>query len=505
MYYPSKDELSELADQYGITLYDEDREDVEELVQQLLADLDDVDDIPISDYGQEGFARRQWNEPTENPHNAFTVSCEVTAFQNEDGSLDGCSVGVKDIVAVAGIPMSGGSRLLQGYIPSQDATVVKRMLEQGATITAKTNCDELATSGRGTTSYVGPITNPHDETRTAGGSSGGSAVAVATDQVDIAIGTDTSGSVQLPAALCGVLGMKPTHGLVPLSGVVEHAYTMDHVAFFSDTLHEMARVLEATAGKDHRDPATYQAAGRDEYQTGGYLTAINTAPDISSLTIGVVEEGLGNGVTEYTVENAQRAYDDLEEAGATIEPVSIEHFKYARPINENISYTELISHWMARGSPHRRGGIIPEEAQIAFASRSRSLSGELGIYYKSKLLAGAHLIETHQSRYYTRAQAARVVLRSEFETVLDGVDVLSYPTTPGIAPTLEEVATTDLDFAQNTRPATVTQLPAITVPYGTHDGLPLGIQFVGGPFSEALLLGTAHSVRSTWQDQSTVV
>ena len=494
----STDELRALAERYDVDLKDGESSEVRDLVQQLLRGVERVTEVPLPGSPRHESSRRSWREPEENAGNWMITATDV-ADDGADGLLSGISVGVKDVIAVAGVPMTGGSKALYGHVPSEDATVVRRLLEQGATITAKTNCDELATSGRGTTSAFGRISNPHDDTRTAGGSSGGSAVAVATGRTDVALGTDTSGSVQLPASLCGTVGLKPTYGLVPLSGVVEHAYSMDHVAFFSTTIDQQARLLEATAGKETTDASTLQAAGRDEYRVGGYAAAVQNPPELDSLTFGLVEEGLGAGVEEYVADHVLAAMDGLADAGATVRRVSIDHFEYARAINENISYTELASHWRAGAAPHRRGGGADELSQQSLSSSLRGRSGQLGPYYKSKLLAGAQLIEDERSRFYTRAQGVRETLRGEFESALRGVDALVYPTAPAVAPKLDDVDRTALDFARNTRQATVTRLPAITLPTGTHEGLPLGTEFVGGPFRERTLLRIASGVEGQFE------
>jgi amidase/aspartyl-tRNA(Asn)/glutamyl-tRNA(Gln) amidotransferase subunit A len=272
---------------------------------------------------------------------------------------------------------------------------------------------------------------------------------------------------------------------------------MDHVAFFAREIPQVAKILEAGAGPDPADPASLQAAGSDNYDSVGYIDSVQDPPNLSELTLGVVSEGLGDGVKDYVVDTIESATEALKTEDATISHVSIDHFQDARAINENISYTELAAHWIANGSQHRRGGVIDARSQANLANAMEGASGKLGEYYKSKLLAGAQLIESHHSRYYTQAQAARQTLRSEFTQALEDVDVLLYPSAPAVAPTFEEVTDTSIDFARNTRQATVTRFPAITLPYGEHEGLPTSLQMVTNPFQENKLLGIAKTVHDS--------
>jgi amidase/aspartyl-tRNA(Asn)/glutamyl-tRNA(Gln) amidotransferase subunit A len=286
----------ELAEEFMIELDGDEAGRVTSDVNSYLESLDLVDTIPVGQ-SEGAWENRSWSDPVSNPDNAIAVSCSVPGDRDDSLELSGVSVGVKDIIMVAGVPMQCSSALMRGFIPGTDATVVKRLLANGADITAMTNADEFAASGRGTTNYTGPIRNPHDPERVAGGSSGGSGVAVANEIVDVALGTDTGGSIRIPAGLCGVVGLKPTYGLVPLSGVVENTYTQDHVGPLTRSVRDAGRVLEAIAGKYRHDPASLQAAGRDEYQVGGYVDAVDAPPSAEDVRIGVLEDGLEGDTT----------------------------------------------------------------------------------------------------------------------------------------------------------------------------------------------------------------
>lgn len=488
----TESEVMELAEEFRIDLDGEESERVTSDVNSYLESLDLVDKIPVG--GSAGaWENRSWADPVSNPNNAVAVTCSVPGNGSESRDLDGVSVGVKDIIMVGGVPMQCSSAIMRGFIPGSDATVVARLLAHGADITAMTNADEFAASGRGTTNYTGPIRNPHDADRVAGGSSGGSGVAVANGTVDVALGTDTGGSIRIPAGLCGVVGLKPTYGLVPLSGVVENTYTQDHVGPLTRSVRDAARVLEAIAGKDQKDPASLQAAGRNEYRVGGYVEATEAPPSTDNITVGVLANGFAGDTTAQVTSKTRETIDRLQDAGMGIEDVSIEHYPHGSAVKDALSLTEVASHWRAGGAPVRRGGVVDEGYQASLANR-RQASGELGANYKAKILAGARLIEGHQNRLYTRAQAAREVIRAEFDELFTDMDALVMPTLPDVAPLIEDAANPGFGYGQNTRIADVTKLPAISLPNGFVEELPVGFQLIGSAFGEAELLGIAAAV-----------
>ena len=485
----STDELVDLGSAFGIPVDDVEASAITEQVNGMLSELDALEQLAVSP--ETTVSERSWQPPADDPYNALVVECRVGGGDEADGILAGRRIGVKDIVAVAGIPMQCASSAMRGFIPERDAPVVERLVDAGATITAKTNLDELASSARGTTGFDGAVRNPVDPEHTAGGSSGGSAAAVATDRVDIAIGTDTGGSIRIPASFCGVIGYKPTYGLIPLTGVVENTYTQDHVGPLAGSIADVGRFLEAVAGSDDRDPASLQAAGREGYSVGGYVEAIEEPPSLSSVTIGVLDEGFDEGVAAPVEDTTRAAIEQLEDAGAEIRSVSIPEFTYGKAIKNVLSFSELAAHWRDGGAAYRRGGVIDESYQIGLADRTEAAGAELGAFYKSKLLAGARIIEGHAGRPYTRAQAGREVVRESVRSALDEVDVLGLPTMPDIAPRLEDADDPGFDYARNTRLANITRLPAITVSNGKVDGLPVGFQLMADAFEDAQLLGIA--------------
>lgn len=504
----SDDELVTLGSTYTVDVGDENLDDLRRRVESVLDAVTDFDDFAVStdegdfavvtdegDFavatGECDFEDRTWNRADDAPHGAISTYCDVPPPDDNTGLLDGLSVGVKDCISVAGVPMNCGSAVLEGFACRTDAPVVERLRRAGATITAKTNLDEFAGSSWGV-SVDGRITNPHDDRRVAGGSSGGSAAAVATDQVDVALGTDTGGSIRIPAALCGVVGLKPTYGLVPASGVVENTYSLDHVGPITATVDEAAAVLEAIAGVDDRDARTARAAARDDYAVGGYTDALADDVDPSLFTVGRLASGFGPDVSRAVRERTEAALGRASDAGATVTDVALPRADAVHAVKQAIALPELAAHWRSSGAPVRRNGAVDATYQATFEDRIEHRSGELETHYKSKLLAGGYLLERQGYRQYNRARHARRVLEADVADALESVDVLVTPTVPDVAPRLDDAEQPGFRYGENTRLASVTRHPAVTVPNGTVDGLPVGVQLLGRRFGDAELLRAAR-------------
>lgn len=502
-------EIRHLAELYGLKVSDGEATALATSVTDRLDDsLDRIYEIPVRDEPTDPGERR-WREPTDE-YNALSVECHVPPAPDHTGLLDGVSAGLKDIISVAGVPMQCASGVMHGHVPSGDATVAHRLRAAGATIDAKTNLDEFAGGGQGK-SFLGLIRNPTDEDRIAGGSSGGSAAAVAANLVDVALGTDTGGSVRKPAAFCGLVGLKPTYGLVPLTGVIENTYTIDHVGPITKTVDDAARVLEAIAGKDRQDPASMAAAGEDDYSVGGYLEAVRSAPAIDDVRLGVATQGLTDNIDATVAERHRHALDALEDAGATLEDVTVPYLDETRILKNALSYIELASYWRDNGAPVRRGGVGNTLDQLAFARRARAANHELNDFYRSRLLTGALLMTAHHGRHYTRAQAARDTVRTALESELAPYDAIVTPTVPELAPSLESVRDPAFDYdgldgafgyGRYTKIANVTGVPAVTVPNESESGPAVGMQLLGSRYDEGGILGVARRIEETVVDQS---
>ncbi len=493
-------DVHELGRQWGLDVGAHEAADLAEQINDRLGSLDSVYEIPIrtdtTDVGN-----RSWTEGSDE-YNAIRVDCQVPPATDHTALLEGVEIGLKDLISVAGVPMQCGSGVMEGYVPSADATVTDRLRRAGGTITAKTTLDEFAGGGRGRT-FRGLVCNPRDEDRIAGGSSGGSGAAVAAGLVDVALGTDTGGSTRKPAAFCGLVGLKPTYGLVSLTGVIENTYTLDHVGPIARTVKDVAVVLEAIAGRDETDPASMAAAGDSEYAVGGYIEAVESPPPIDELRIGVGTQGVTDEIDPTVATRHDAAITALEEAGVSLTEIEIPYLDHTKALKNAISYTELAAYWRDRGMPVRRGGVADPFDQVGFARRASAANRELNDFYRSRLLTGAQLATVHDGRHYTRARAAQAVVRDAVEDELAAVDALVTPTVPELAPKIDDVLDPAFDYdgldstygyGRYTKIANVTGLPAITIPNEVDSGPAVGIQLIGSRFDERTLLGTAQRI-----------
>ena len=500
-------EVQELGDHWGIDIGQKEAADLTAQINNRLADdLDSIYEIPVPS-GPDDPVPRSWSEGNDE-YNAVRVDCHVPPTPDHNNLLDGFEVGVKDIISVAGVPMQCASSVMEGYIPTTDATVTQRLRREGATITAKMTLDEFAGGGRGRT-FRGLVRNPSDEERIAGGSSGGSGAAVAAGLVDVALGTDTGGSARKPATFCGLVGLKPTYGLIPLTGVLENTYTFDHIGLIAPNVDEVASVLEAIAGKDESDSASMAAAGEDGYEVGGYIDAFQSASSTGDLRIGVAIQGITDNIDETVMDRHRAAIDALEDAGVSLTEIEIPYLDHTKHLKNAVSYTELAAFWRDRGMLVRRGGVVNPNDRLGFARRAESANRELNDFYRSRLLAGAHLASVHDGRHYTRARAAQATIRKELESRLSDVDALITPTVPKLAPKIEHVLDPEFDYdgldstfgyGRYTKIANVTGAPAVTIPNKVKEGPAVGLQLIGSRFEERTLLSAARRISETIAD-----
>ncbi len=435
--------------------------------------------------------RRATGRPSraDDPYNAILRRCSVRGAAH--GKLAGRRVGVKDSIAVAGLPLTAGSRFLGDYVPERDATIVTRLLDAGAEIVAIVNMDDLALSARGDTSAFGPVANPHDPQRLAGGSSSGSAAALFYDDVDLTIGGDQGGSIRIPASWCGVVGLKPTHGLVPYTGIVGVDATIDHVGPMARTVGEVARALEVIAGKDPGDPRQ-----GDDVRADAYTAALGGGA--RGLRVGMLAEGFGLPGAEPDVDAAVRAAGrTLEALGAEVREVSVPDHDLAAGLLTPIVLEGLYALLTAHGIGHHFAGRYDRGLARAFATALRERPNDLPSSAKLVVLGGAFLAERHPGQVYGAAQNLRPKIRAAYDRVLGTVDVLAMPTTPMKAPLSDadvdpiDVITRGVETAANTAPFDVTGHPALSVPCGTSAGLPIGLMLVGRHFDEATILRVA--------------
>ncbi|MFB6223787.1 MAG: Asp-tRNA(Asn)/Glu-tRNA(Gln) amidotransferase subunit GatA [Haloarcula sp.] len=415
-------------------------------------------------------------------HNAYVTAETIEGA--DDGPLADTTVAVKDNISTDGVRTTCGSAMLDDYVPPYDATVVERLKAAGATIPGKTNMDEFGMGTTTETSAYGPVENPAAEGRVPGGSSGGSAAVVAAGDADLALGSDTGGSIRCPAAFCGVVGIKPTYGLVSRYGLIAYANSLEQIGPIAPTVKDAAELLDVIAGPDEHDATTQEAPAAD----GSYADAADG--DVDGLSIGVPTELL-DGADDEVVETFWDAMDELEAQGATYHEVDLPSVEHAVEAYYVIAMSEASSN-LARfdGVRYGQSGGYDGNWNESFANAREEGFGE---EVKRRVLLGTYALSAgYHDKYYKKAQDARAWVKQDFDEALDDADVLASPTMP-VPPmkrgeSLDDPLTMYLADA-NTTPVNLANLPAISVPAGeTDDGLPVGLQLVGPAFGERAII-----------------
>ena len=402
--------------------------------------------------------------------------------------LLGVPIALKDNICTAGIPTTAGSRVLEHYVPPYSAFVVEQLERAGAVIVGKTNCDEFAMGSSTEHSAFGPTRNPWDLERIPGGSSGGSAVAVAAAMVPLALGSETGGSIRQPAALCGVLGLKPTYGRVSRFGLIAFGSSLDQIGPFARTAADMAALLQAIAGQDARD-STSAADPVPDY-------AARLDGDLSGLRIGVPRALLTSGVEADVRARFDEGLLALESAGATLVDVTLPHAPLAIPVYYLVANAEASSN-LARFDGVRYGTRADDSSLSSMYYKTR---GRFGAEVKRRIMIGTFVLSAgYYDAYYVKAQKVRALIRKDYDEAFTTVDAVAVPTAPTAAFKLGERIDDPLQMYLSdvfTAAANLAGLPAISVPCGlTGDRLPAGLQLTGRPFDEALLLRAAHAVQ----------
>lgn len=413
---------------------------------------------------------------------------EETIEGADDGPLAGKTVAVKDNISTAGVRTTCGSAMLEEYVPPYDATVVERLKAAGATINGKANMDEFGMGTTTETSHFGATLNPVDTDRVPGGSSGGSAAAVAAGKADLALGSDTGGSIRAPAAFCGVVGIKPTYGLVSRYGLVAYANSLEQIGPIAPTVEDAAGLLDVIAGSDENDATVV-----DEGDDSDYASAADG--DVDGLTIGIPVE-LVEGADEGVVETFWDAIAELEDQGAETVEVSMPSVEKAVAAYYVIATSEASSN-LARfdGVRYGKSGGYEGNWNEAFAqAREEGFGPEV----KRRILLGTFALSAgYHDRYYGKAQDARAWIKQDFDESFEKADVLASPTMPvppfELGEGLEDPRTMYLADA-NTVPVNLADLPAISVPAGESDGLPVGLQLIGPKFDEATIIRAASAL-----------
>ncbi len=439
-------------------------------------------------------------------HAFLTVTADEAAAQAEASDrrlgrgeplspLDGIPLALKDVLATEGVRTTAGSRILESFVPPFDATVVARLRSRGAVFVGKTNLDEFAMGSSTENSAFGASRNPWDLDRVPGGSSGGSAVAVAAGHCLGALGTDTGGSIRLPASYCGVVGLKPTYGRVSRYGVVAYASSLDQVGPFALDVRDAAILLEALSGHDRRDSTS---APRP---TPAYAQALDG--DLRKLRLGLPREYFAAGMQPDVESSVREAVAAIESLGAVVEPISLPHTEYAVATYYLVATAEASSN-LARYDGIRYGRRAEGAASLQ-ETYSRSRGESFGAEVKRRIMLGTYALSAgYYDAYYAKAQKVRTLIRRDFEQAFERCDVIAAPTAPTTAFRIGEKVDDPLTMYLSdvlTISVNLAGLPGLSIPCGVDaGGLPIGLQLIGRPFAEEDLLrvGEAYQRATDW-------
>jgi aspartyl-tRNA(Asn)/glutamyl-tRNA(Gln) amidotransferase subunit A len=405
--------------------------------------------------------------------------------EGSDGPLAGIPVAIKDNISTKGILTTCASKILTGYIPPYDAHVIERLKEAGAVIIGKTNMDEFAMGTSTETSFYGSTKNPWDTDRVPGGSSGGSAAAVAGGEAPLALGSDTGGSVRCPASFCGIVGLKPTYGVISRYGLIAYANSLEQIGPFATNVRDVATLFDVVAGYDARDSTSVDREKK-------YSSALEN--DVSGLKIGVPEEYFGEGTDEKVEKAVWDAIHKLEDLGASRTEVRMLHTKYALAAYYIIAMSEASSN-LARFDGMRYG--LRTEDSDWHTTFSQVRAAGFGDEVKRRIILGTYALSAgYHDKYYLKALKVRTLIKQDFEQAFKNVDVLIAPTMPYPAFKLGEKIGDPLSLYLadvDTVPINLAGVPSISVPCGFSEGLPVGMQIIGKHFDEATILRAAYT------------
>jgi len=403
------------------------------------------------------------------------------------GPLTGIPVQIKDVMCTEGIRTTCSSRMLEDFVPVYTATAVGELFEQGAVLLGKGNMDEFAMGSSTENSAFFPTHNPWNVDRVPGGSSGGAAASVAAGEALFALGSDTGGSIRQPASFCGVVGFKPTYGLVSRYGLVAFASSLDQIGPVTRDVADCALVLNAIVGHDPRDATSLPLAKKD------YTEALGSG--VEGLKLGVPEEYFVEGMEDGTRRAVEEAIKALEGMGATIKPVSLPTTKYALACYYIIAPSECSAN-LARYDGVKYG-YSHKDADSMWEGMEKTRQHGFGPEVRRRIMLGAYALSTgYYDAYYLKAQQVRTLIREDFARVFREVDVLVAPVAPSVAFPLGEKTDDPVQMYLSdvcTLPPNIAGLPAMSVPCGFDQGLPVGLQLIGPYLSEETLLRVAHA------------
>jgi len=405
------------------------------------------------------------------------------------GALAGIPVAVKDIICTKGVKTTCGSRMLESFVPPYDATVIEKLKAADAVLIGKTNMDEFGMGSSTETSHFGPTRNPRDPSRVPGGSSGGSAASLASDEAILALGSDTGGSIRQPASFCGVVGLKPTYGRVSRFGLVAYASSLDQIGPMAKNVRDCALLMGVLAGYDPKDSTSVEAKVPD------YTAALDQGN--AGMRIGLPKECYSEGLDEAVKSAVLGAVERLKASGAEVSEVSLPHTEVAIATYYILAMAEASAN-LARYDGVRYG-FRAEGTKDLFDMYCRTRSEGFGDEVKRRIMLGTYTLSAgYYDAYYRKAQKVRTLIVRDFEQALERCDVLITPTSPTVAFKLGEKLDDPLQMYLSdiyTISANLAGLPALSVPCGvSSEGLPIGLQIFGRPFEEGTVLKAAYSV-----------
>ncbi|WP_020186309.1 amidase [Methylopila sp. 73B] len=504
---PTTRQVIELAAENGFVLSEAEALEYRAMLAATINSYRKLDHIPERKLAVKYPRTPGWRPTSEdNPLNAWYWRCEIEGASG--GPLKGERIAIKDVVCVAGVPMMNGSKVLEGYVPEVDATIVTRLLDAGATIAGKSACEDFSFSAGGMTCSTGPVGNPWKPTHNPGASSNGSAVLISLGAVDMAIGGDQGGSIRLPSSWSGCYGLKPTYGLVPYTGCAMIETTLDHVGPMANSTKGVARLLSVIAGYDADDP---RQQGRivPGFDTN-YLPALEKG--VKGLRIAVMKEGFGQDGSELGILSSEPETDDcvrsaldkLRALGAIVEEVSIPMHLDAYHIWTAIA-VEGSAAFMLKGCGVGTNwwGWYNTSLGEALARGMKSHAHDLAPTVRNVLLQGEYMRKFYNNRYYGKAQNQRHLINAAYDAVLSEYDLIACPTTPCRATEMVgrdaspiETVANALGCLRNTAPTDVSGHPAMSVPCGVRDGLPVGLMLIGKHFDDATVIAASAAFES---------
>ncbi|KJH72184.1 Asp-tRNA(Asn)/Glu-tRNA(Gln) amidotransferase subunit GatA [Aliterella atlantica] len=418
---------------------------------------------------------------------AKAVDAKISAGE-EIGLLAGIPIGIKDNMCTKGIPTTCASKMLADFVPPYESTVTQKLAQAGAVTVGKTNLDEFAMGSSTENSAYHVTANPWDITRVPGGSSGGSAAAVAADECTIALGSDTGGSIRLPASFCGVVGMKPTYGLVSRFGLVAFGSSLDQIGPFGRSVEDTAILLNAIAGYDPKDSTSLKVDIPDYTQS--------LKPDLKNLKIGIIKETFGDGLDPVIATAVNKAIEQLKQLGAEVREISCPRFRYGLPSYYIIAPSEVSAN-LARYDGVKYGFRTPDPENLLSMYTDTRAEG-FGTEVKRRIMVGTYTLSAgYYDAYYLKAQKVRTLIKQDFEKAFEQVDVLVSPTAPTTAFKAGEKNADPLSMYLTdlmTIPVNLAGLPGISVPCGFDDGgLPIGLQLISNVLREDLLFQVAYA------------